>query len=158
MLSKRDFDSFRISSIKTMAVEMYRILKGMGPEYLSTLFSKSNVQYQLSDGDKLIRPLKRTTTFVIKYLAYFGTNLSNMLSRSYKIKTTRYTYGTLYPWKVNGQVLLVTVGCASWSFDIILCLCFIAVLSFTILRHYICLLSKLKSTLYMYISYYHYIR
>ena len=49
--SKSDFDSFRISSV--MAVEIYKILNGMGPEYLSTLFSKSNVPYQLRDGNKL---------------------------------------------------------------------------------------------------------
>ena len=47
LLSKSDFDSFRISYVKTMAVEIYKILNGMGPEYLSTLFSKSNVPYQL---------------------------------------------------------------------------------------------------------------
>ena len=47
LLSKSEFDSFRISPIKTMAVEIYKILNGMSPEYLSSLFSKSNVPYQL---------------------------------------------------------------------------------------------------------------
>ena len=84
LLSKSDFDSFRISSVKTMAVEMYKILNGMGPEYLSTLFSKSNVPYQLRDGNKLTQPLKRTTTFGIKSLAYFGTHLWNMLPHHIK--------------------------------------------------------------------------
>ena len=63
LLSKNDFDSYRISSIKLMAVEIYNILSGMGPEYLSTLFSKSNVPYQLGYGNKLIQPLKRRSTF-----------------------------------------------------------------------------------------------
>ena len=84
LLSKSDFDSFRISSVKTMAVEIYKILNGMGPEYLSTLFSKSNVPYQLRDGNKLTQPLKRTTTFGIKSLAYFGTHLWNMLPHHIK--------------------------------------------------------------------------
>ena len=53
-MSKSDFDSFRISSIKTMAVEIYKILNGMSPEYLSSLFSRSNVPYQLRDSNKLI--------------------------------------------------------------------------------------------------------
>ena len=46
-----------------MAVEIYKILNNMGPEYLSILFSKSNVPYQLRDGNKLIQTLKLTTTF-----------------------------------------------------------------------------------------------
>ena len=62
------------SSVKTMAVEIYKILNGMGSEYLSALFSKSNVLYQLRDANKLTQPLKRTTTFGIKSLAYFGTH------------------------------------------------------------------------------------
>ena len=84
LLSKSDFDSFRISSVKTMAVEIYKILNGMGPEYLSTLLSKSNVPYQLRDGNKLTQPLKRTSTFGIKSLAYFGTHLWNMLPHHIK--------------------------------------------------------------------------
>ena len=61
-----------------MAVKIYKILNGMGSKYLSILFSKSNVLYQLRDGDKLIQLLKQTTTFKIKYLTYFGTHLWNM--------------------------------------------------------------------------------
>ena len=59
LFSKSDFDYFRISSVKTIAVEIYKILDGMGPEYLSTLFSKSNVPYQLRDGSKLTQPLNK---------------------------------------------------------------------------------------------------
>ena len=84
LMSRSDFDSFRISSIKTMAVEIYKILNGMSPEYLSSLFSKSNVLYQLRDSNKLIQPLKRTTTFGIKSLAYFGSHLWNMLPHHIK--------------------------------------------------------------------------
>ena len=84
LLSKRDFDSFRISSINNIAVEIYKILNGMGPEYLSTPFSKSNAPYPLRGDDKLIQPLKRTTTFGIKSLAYFKTHLWNMLPRHIK--------------------------------------------------------------------------
>ena len=69
LMSKSDFDSFRISSIKTMAVEIYKILNGMSPEYLSSLFSKSNVPYQLRDSNSYPSILK-----------------------------TRYPCVTLYPW------------------------------------------------------------
>ena len=66
LLSKNDFDSFRIISINFMVVEVYKILNGMSPEYLPSLFSKSNVPYQLRDSNRLFQPPKRTTTFGIK--------------------------------------------------------------------------------------------
>ena len=59
-----------------MAVEIYKILNGKGPEYLSTLFSDD--LFQLRDGNKLTQPLKRTTTFGIKSVTYFGTHPWNM--------------------------------------------------------------------------------
>ena len=45
-----------------MAVEIYKILNGMDPKYLSALFSKTSTPYNLRDDNKLIQPLKRTTT------------------------------------------------------------------------------------------------
>ena len=62
-----------------MAVEIYKILNGMDPEYLSPLFSRSTTPYDLRDNDNLIRPLKRTTTYGIKSLAYYDTHLWNVL-------------------------------------------------------------------------------
>ena len=76
LLSKGGVDSFRISSLKTMAVEIYKILNGMDPKFLSALFSKASTPYNLRD-DKLIQPLKRTTTYGIKSLAKYGTHLWN---------------------------------------------------------------------------------
>ena len=84
LLSKSGVDSFRISSIKNMAVEIYKILHDMGPDYLSSLFLKSDIPYQLRDNNKLIQPLKRTTTFGIKSLAYFGAHLWNLLPHHVK--------------------------------------------------------------------------
>ena len=65
-----------------MAVEICKILNGMRPEYVSTLFFKSNVP--LRDGDKLSQLLKRATTPGIKSVAYFGTHRWNMLPHHIK--------------------------------------------------------------------------
>ena len=53
VLSKSELDSFRIPSIKIIAVEIYKILNYMGPRYLSHLFSKSIIPYQLIDDNEL---------------------------------------------------------------------------------------------------------
>ena len=65
LLSKCGVDSFRISSLKAMAVEIYKILNDKSPEYLS-LFSKASIPYSLRDNNKLIQQKMRTTTFGIK--------------------------------------------------------------------------------------------
>ena len=65
LLSKGGVDSFHISSLKTMAVEIYKILNGMDPKYLSVLFSKALTPYTLRDDNKLTHPLKRTTTYAL---------------------------------------------------------------------------------------------
>ena len=68
MMSKSDFDSFRISSIKTMAVEIYKILNDMSPGYLSFLFSKSNVPHPY----QLIFPKPLTPTICVEYVELLG--------------------------------------------------------------------------------------
>ena len=93
--SKSELDSFRISSIKIMAVEIYKILNDMGPRYLSHLFSKSIIPYQLRDDNKLIQPLKPTTSFEIKSFAYFGTHLWNMLPQHMKNSVSLYNFKSL---------------------------------------------------------------
>ena len=72
LLSKGDVDSFRISSPKTMAVEIYKILNGINPEYLSPLFSRSTTPYNLRDNNELIQPIKRTTTYGINHWSIMG--------------------------------------------------------------------------------------
>ena len=95
LLAKSGVDSFRIATIKIMAIEIYKILNDMGPDYLSCLYSKSNTPYQLRDDNKLIQPLKRTTTFGIKSFAYFGTHLWNMLPNHIKNSVSLYDFKSL---------------------------------------------------------------
>ena len=107
LLSKGGVDSFRISSLKTMAVEIYKILNGMNPEYLSPLFSRSTAPYSLGDNNKLIQPIKRTTTYGIKSLAYYGTHLWNLLPLDVKGAITLNNLKTLMK-KLAGP----TCGCS----------------------------------------------
>ena len=95
LLSKGGVDSFCISSLKTMAVEIYNILNGMDPKYLLALFSKGLTPYNLRDDNKLIQPLKRTTTYGIKSLAYYGTHLWNSLPHDIKGALTLNNFKTL---------------------------------------------------------------
>ena len=94
LLTKCGIDSFRISSLKSMAVEIYKILNDMSPEYLS-LFSKSSIPYSLRDNNKLIQQKMRTTTFGIKSFSYYGAHLWNSLPVDIKIAVTLGNFKTL---------------------------------------------------------------
>ena len=94
LLSKGGVHSYRISSLKTMAVGI-KILNGMDPKYMSALFSKASTPYNLRDDNKLIQPLKRTTTYGIKSLAYYGTHLWYSLPHDIKGALTLNNFKTL---------------------------------------------------------------
>ena len=94
LLTKCGIDSIQISSLKSMAVEIYKILNDMSPEYLS-LFSKSSIPYPLRDNNKLIQQKMRTTTFGIKSFSYYGAHLWNSLPVDIKNAVTLGNFKTL---------------------------------------------------------------
>ena len=63
LLLKSGFDSFRIYAVKSLMIELYNILEGMTPNYLSELFVKADTPYNTRDKCRLIQPMKRTTTY-----------------------------------------------------------------------------------------------
>ena len=97
-----------------MAVEIYKILNGMGPKYLSHLLSRSVPPYNLRDQNKLIHPLKGTTTVGIKPLAYYGTHLWNILPHDVKGALTLNNFRTLI---INESAELVAVQCLICPFE-----------------------------------------
>ena len=103
LLTKCGIDSFRISSLKSMAVEIYKILNDMSPEYLS-LFSKSSIPYSLRDNNKLIQQKMRTTTFGIKSFSYYGAHLWNSLPVDIKSAVTLGNFKTLVK-KLAGSLM-----------------------------------------------------
>ena len=79
LLLKSGFDSFRIYAVKSLVIELCKILEGMTPNYLSELFGKADTPYDTRDKFKLIQPLKRTTTYDLRSFQYYGAHVWNML-------------------------------------------------------------------------------
>ena len=71
-------DNFMISNLKWLS-----------------LFSKFIIPYQLRDDNEFIQPLTRTTSFGIKYFAYFGIHLWNMLPQHIKTSVSLYNFKSL---------------------------------------------------------------
>ena len=79
LLLKSGFDSFRIYAVKYFMIELYKILEGMTPNYLSELFVKADTSYDTRDKFRLIQPMKRTTTYGLRSFQYYGAHAWNML-------------------------------------------------------------------------------
>ena len=84
LLEKAGYESFRIHAVKLLLVEMFKIFNGLSPEYLSDIFEKSDNPYCMRDKNKLIQPLKRTTTYGLRSFEYYGSHVWNMLPVHFK--------------------------------------------------------------------------
>ena len=79
LLLRSGFDSFRIYAAKCLMIELYKILEGMTPNYLSELFVKADTPYNTRDKCKLIQPMNRTTAYGLRSFQYYGAHARNML-------------------------------------------------------------------------------
>ena len=75
LLLKSGFDSFRIYAVKSLMIELFKILEGMTPNYLSELFVKAKTPYDTRDKRKLIQTLKRTYTYGLRSFQYHGAHV-----------------------------------------------------------------------------------
>ena len=82
---KAGYESFKIHTVKLLLVEMFKIFNGLSPEYLSDIFEKTGNPYCMQDKNKLIQPLKRTTTYGLRSFEYYGSHVWHMLPVHFKI-------------------------------------------------------------------------
>ena len=106
LLLKSGFDSFRIYAVKSLVIELFKILEGMTPNYLSELFVKADTPYDTRDTFKLIQPLKRTTTYGLRSFQYYGAHVWDMLPVNMKA-----LWSPVVPWAVTVAACGATVTC-----------------------------------------------
>ena len=95
LLLKSGFDSFRIYAIKCLMIELFIILEGITPNYLSDFFVKADTPYDTRDKNKLIQPLKRTTTYGLRSFQYYGAHVWNMLPINIKTAHSLHEFKSL---------------------------------------------------------------
>ena len=95
ILLKSGFDSFRIYAVKCLMIELFKILEGITPNYLSDLFVKADTPYDTRDKNKLIQPLKRTTTYGLRSFQYYGAHVWNMLPINIKTAHSLHEFKSL---------------------------------------------------------------
>ena len=76
-------------------IELLNFLEGITPNYLSDLFVKADTPYDKRDKNKLIQPLKRTTTYGLRSFQYYGAHVWNMLPINIKTAHSLHEFKSL---------------------------------------------------------------
>jgi hypothetical protein len=78
--------------VKSTAILMYKIRKGISPCYVNELFSVQESQYEMRDNDRLTLPHYNTVSFGKNSMRYFGAKLWNNIPISIKGCTSLNTF------------------------------------------------------------------
>ncbi len=73
--------SILIYLIMSLAVEVYKYLHNIAPEYLCTLLQKHNVTYELRDKNLLLQRKFKTVSYGKRSFVYLGSKLWNSTNR-----------------------------------------------------------------------------
>ena len=77
LISKAKVDAFRVSAVKKMATEVFKIFNNISPGYFENYFLRARIPYNLHDYNKLVQPMILTTSHGIKSFQYYGAHLWN---------------------------------------------------------------------------------
>ena len=95
LLLKSGFDSFRMYAVKYLMIELFKILEGITPNYLSDLFVKADTPYDTRNKYKLIQPVKSTTTYGLRSFQYYDAHVWNMLPINIKTAHSLHEFKSL---------------------------------------------------------------
>ena len=95
LLLKSVFYSVRIYTIKSLVIELFKILEGMTQNYLSKLFVKAEASYDTRDKCKLIQSLNRRTTTGLCSFQYYGAYVWNTLPFNMKAAQSLHKFKSL---------------------------------------------------------------
>ena len=76
-------------------IELFNILEGLTPNYLSELFVKADRPYNTRYKCKLMQPLKRTSTYGLRSFQYYGAHVWNILPMNMKATQSLHEFKSL---------------------------------------------------------------
>lgn len=79
LLSDSKKSTLYINRLRTLAVEMYKILNDIAPEFLRNIFVRKHISYTFRDLNLLEMPKYKTVTYGCNSIAYQGSKLWNQL-------------------------------------------------------------------------------
>ncbi len=78
-LKKSEQPSISIHLIRSLAIEVYKCINEIAPEYLCTLLTKNNIPYDLRDDNRLTQKKFSTITYGKGSFVYLGPKLWNTM-------------------------------------------------------------------------------
>ena len=84
LLTKANVPGIKIMTLRQLAIEVYKSVTKINPEYLNELFLPKQCTYNLRNVSVLERPKVNTTQFGLKSFKSFGSKIWNLLPNSYK--------------------------------------------------------------------------
>jgi len=88
--------------LKSMAVLIYKIKKGISPQYLQELISEQCVTYEMRDNDKLVLPPFNTVKFGKNSFKYQGAKFWNSIPIEIKQESSLKTFkSAVHNWLLN---------------------------------------------------------
>ncbi len=78
-LLKSEQPSISIHLIRSIAIEVYKRINEIAPEYICALLTKHNIPYDLRDNNRLTQKTFRTITYGKRSFVYLGPKLWNTM-------------------------------------------------------------------------------
>ena len=77
LLARGNFLPLAMHRLKLLAIEVFKSVKKLNPEYVNDLFNVRDIEYDLRDSSKLLQQKFRTIKFGFKSFSYYGSKLWN---------------------------------------------------------------------------------
>ena len=81
LLKKAMVPSIKITTLRYLAIEVYKCINNLNPKYLNELFVKKHCPYDLRDDNIIERPKVRTTHYGLKSFRDYGAKIWNLLPK-----------------------------------------------------------------------------
>jgi len=91
--------------LKSMAVLIYKIKKGISPQYMKELIREQSVSYDMRDNEKLVLPSFSTVRFGKNSFRYLGAKLWNIMPIEIKQESSLNTFkSAVHKWLISYRI------------------------------------------------------
>ena len=84
LLNRGNFLSLSMNRLRLLAIEVFKSVKKLNPDYINDMFNLKNVDYDLRDSSRLSQPKFQSVKFGYKSFSYYGSKLWNHIPANIK--------------------------------------------------------------------------
>ena len=95
LLLRANLPTLALGRIRKLAIEVYRIMKGMSPAYLLQTFNKQSAKYNLRNQTKIIYNCNNSTRNGLESFRHYGAKIWNSLPETLRTVSDFKVFKTL---------------------------------------------------------------